>query len=399
MSLPQDLSQRDIYLDASATTPPRKEIVELISNIQLNSWGNSASIHNHGITAAEVVERSRNLIARNFNCDSQEIIFTSGATESVHLAILGSAINVTPGRIVLSSVEHPAVVSAAMSLCNIGWEVSLWPVDKFGMIRLDLIDKYLSPPTKIVSLIWGQAEVGTLQPVKLISDICRSNNILFHTDATQFISQGILNWRESNIELLTASSHKIQGPKGIGLLIKRRDSSYKLSSIQSGGLQEMNLRSGTLPTELIAGFSVALDTLNSGTNHNSFYNSEESINVRRLTKMLRNNLQSVNGILFTGHPTDRLPHHISFLLSDQNNLPIPGKHIVRELSRRGISVSSGSACHSGTLQESHVLIAMDIEKRWCKSGLRMSLGPWLNYDDILNVSSIMEDVLRNFKIR
>ena len=169
----------NIYLDASATSPPREEVISKIKDIQSLAWGNPSSLHRHGIEAAEVLERSRIRIGRIFNASPEEIIFTSGATESIHLALLGYAKSVSPGRIIISAVEHPSVVAAAKSLEKLGWIVDICPVDNLGRIKLESLDKLIKDSTKIVSVVWGQSDVGTIQPIEKLGRYCRENGILF----------------------------------------------------------------------------------------------------------------------------------------------------------------------------------------------------------------------------
>ena len=183
----------DLYLDAAATTPPLQSVIDCINAVQRDAWGNPSSLHGTGLVAAERLARSRQVIAGLFNAQDDELIFTSGATESVHLALFAAA-GCPPGRLVISAVEHPAVEGAAAQLEQRGWTVDRWPVDATGLIRLELLDQLLAPPTTLVSLIWGQSEVGTVQPVPLVADACRKRQIPFHTDATQLIPQGLLDW-------------------------------------------------------------------------------------------------------------------------------------------------------------------------------------------------------------
>ncbi len=210
---------KQIYLDACSTTPPYEKVVKEISKIQNLYWGNPSSLHNEGIKSAYILEKSRYSIAKHFSVEPEQVIFTSGATESVNLAINGIADTLSSGRLVISSVEHPSVNKAAEQLIKLGWQVLRWPVNKYGVIDENYTEELLSSPTKIVSLIWAQSEIGTLQPIHKISKICREKGIYFHTDATQVIPQGYINFTSLGVSALSASAHKFRGPKGIGLLI------------------------------------------------------------------------------------------------------------------------------------------------------------------------------------
>ena len=375
----------NIYLDASATTPPTIDVINRVREIQFSAWGNPSSLHSQGLLAAEVMERSRQSIAMILHAQSNELVFTSGATESIHLALLGLAMSRPAKRLVISSVEHPAVNAVANKLNLMGWEVIRWPVNEHGLVRLDLMDQMLSSPTDIVSVIWGQSEIGTIQPIFEIGSRCREKSILFHTDATQVLSQGYIKWSDLPVDLLSASAHKFQGPRGIGLLCIRENLLSKISSLLGGGGQENGLRSGTESVALIAGMEVALKQLDvnpilNGYSDNSTNN--KFLKIVELRDCLRNNLSSLNGIYFTGDPIDRLPHHISMLIASKTGQPLSGRAIVRELSRHGISASSGSACRSSHNSNSDVLEAIGISTPWLQSGLRFSLGPWLTSDQI-----------------
>ncbi len=395
------ISNNQIYLDASSTSPTRFEVISYMHDIESNFWGNPSSIHFHGIRAAEIVERSRLKIATILQALTDEIVFTSGSTESIHLAILGSTKDLMPGRIVISNVEHPSVLSAALQLVNKGWELKFWPVNNYGVIDIDLINDLLKPPTKIVSLIWGQSEIGTIQPIPMIGKECKDRGIIFHTDATQILSQGLFNWRDLNVDLLSLSAHKFQGPKGIGLLLARKEIKKSLSNIQGGGGQESNIRSGTQPITLIAGMSLAIELLNSPIYKEDVLNQTEFEKVSSITRYLRHELEKIQYLRFTGHPTKRLNNHISMLVGNAENNPLPGRLLVRELSKRGISASSGTACSSGNLTDSPILKAINVSTIWRQSGLRFSLGPWIKCDEIERIPTILRnaiDSLSNPKI-
>ena len=253
--------KKQIYIDGCSTSPPRIEVINRINEIYSHYWANPSSIHTPGIKSAEILENSRLSIAKILNADYKEIIFTSGATESINLALTGSAENLDPGRIIISSVEHPAVIEAAKLLARKGWEVVEWPVDCKGKIDLNQIETLLSPPTKIVSLIWGQSEIGTIQPIQIIGYKCRERGILFHTDATQYINHLPISWKNLPVDLLTLSAHKFRGPKGIGLLLIRNDSDFTLTPLFPGIKSDNYLRSGTPPVALISGMDIALKML------------------------------------------------------------------------------------------------------------------------------------------
>ncbi len=380
---------RSIYLDACSTTPPLKEVTELICDIQRHCWGNPSSLHTDGILAAEILERARHSIAQSLTSLPEEIVFTSGATESIHLALKGIANNLNPSRIVVSSVEHPAVIKAAQSLERDGWEVAYWPVDSNGVVDLNYLDEYLEQPTKILSVVWGQSEVGTTQPIHLLGQKCRERGILFHTDATQILSNGIFDWSTLPVDLLSASSHKFQGPKGVGLLLSKQSIQPLLRPIQSGGSQEHGFRSGTEAVPLVAGTALALSQIKGKITVENNMPIFPETKTKLITKELNFALKQIKGLHFTGHSVYRLPNLISILVASNSNKPISGRRIVYELAKRGVSVSSGTACSSGIAEDSPVLKSIGVDKRFRQSGLRLSLGSWINSSDIKRIPELL----------
>ena len=388
-----DLTGSEIYLDACATTPPLPAVIQRISEVQQFAWGNPSSIHPLGICAAELLERSRQTIAAHLMASSSDVMFTSGATESIHLALLGTARSMQPGRLVISAVEHPAVIAAAQTLIREGWDVFTWPVDPLGRVQIEELDRMLVPPTSLVSVIWGQSEVGTIQPIQTIGKACRERNIPFHCDATQVLSQGLLDWSDLPIDFLSASAHKLQGPKGIGLLLVRPEYLSSIKPLQGGGGQEQGLRAGTEPVALVAGMAAAIEQLDKNGSGSVQFKQSELPTVRAMRDALRNNLQNIPGLYFTGDQVNRLPHHISMLVGTENNHPLSGRAVVRELGRLGLAASSGSACMAGESKNSQVLQAMQVNPKWLQSGLRFSLGPWLKHQQIQDVPELLQQAI------
>ena len=195
----------ELYLDAAATTPPLPAVIAAMQQLQQTAWANPSSLHWAGLVAAEALERARWSIAERFAVNPDQLIVTSGATESVHLALLGSAAGLVPGRLVISAVEHPAVVAAAHQLDALGWSIAEWPVDGQGVLRLDQLNRLLSAPTRLVSLIAAQGEVGALQPISTIARACRERGIVIHSDATQLVPQGCFAFERLGVCLLYTS--------------------------------------------------------------------------------------------------------------------------------------------------------------------------------------------------
>ena len=387
-----------IYLDACSTSPMHSSVIDEITRINTKYWGNASSIHLHGIKAAEILEASRFSIARKLGCSYKNIIFTSGATESVHLAIKGIAKTIEPGRIVVSSVEHPSVNEAAKSLIKKGWKIEYWPVDKYGNIRVDQIDKLLSPPTKILSIIWGQSEIGSIQPIITLGNECKKKDIIFHTDATQILPNALFNFDELPVDLLSASAHKFQGPKGIGFLLVKDTLMSNLSPIQAGGSQEFGIRAGTESIALISGMNKALSLVQNKFDQSTNLITLQNPYVSDLTEELTKQLSNIPQLTFIGnkHNNNRLPNHISLLASDRLGEPIYSRDLVKKLSNNGISISSGSACSSSSNSENRSLQAIGLENKWLKSLIRISLGPWLDYNQIIKANEVIKGTLLSF---
>ena len=387
----------NIYLDASATTPPHISVINKLKDTQLECWGNPSSIHRVGVIASEILERSRSSIAKKLKADANEIFFTSGATESNYFAIKCLSNYLEKGRIVITSVEHPSVNLIANQLLREGWQIKFWPVDRQGIIDLDLMEEMLSPPTKFVSIIWGQSEIGSIQPINLIGMECKKRNILMHTDATQVLPSGLIDWSKLNVDLLSASAHKLQGPKGIGLLILRKGINDLFMNNPLYGFKNGSIRSGTQSVPLIAAFSSAIDLLNEYVEvkeNKTFFPYNK---VAKMTSLLKNNLISNKQLTFIGPHKERLPNNLSFLCHTESMIPIKGRELVRLLSKSSVYVSSGSACTSSSQGPNPILAAIDVEDSLRESGLRITIGPWITDDDINSVSNIIFESLQSFE--
>ena len=390
---------KDIYLDASATTPPHLDVINKLKDIQFECWGNPSSIHKVGIIAREILERSRLSIANKLKASSDELFFTSGATESNYLALKAVSNNLDKGRIVISSVEHPSINLIANQLRNEGWDIKYWPVDSYGIIDLDLLEEVLSPPTKLVSIIWGQSEIGSIQPINLIGMECKKRNILFHTDATQVLPCGLIDWSNLNVDMLSASAHKLQGPKGIGLLMLRKGIQDLLMKNPSYGFKNGSIRSGTESVPLIAGFSTAIDLLNEYIEVKDNQTLFPVNNVSKMTSRLKKNLINNKHLTFIGPDIERLPNNLSFLCHTESMIPIKGREIVRLLSKHGVYISSGSACSSSSQGPNPILVAINVDKTFQESGLRITIGPWISNDDITSVSNIIFESLQTLELK
>ena len=383
------------YLDACSSTPLHPKVIEKINLVNTKFYGNPSSIHIHGIESAKILESARLEIASSLNASYEDIIFTSGSTESINLAIKGVCSTLKPGRIVVSEVEHSAVNNAVESLVKTDWSIEKWPVDQSGNLRIEFIDKLLSPPTRIVSLIYAQSEIGTIQPIELIAEECKSRDIIFHTDATQLIPHSLIDFKRSSIDLLTASAHKFQGPKGIGFLLSKKNVRSKLKPILLGGPQEFGYRAGTEPVALIAGMNIALGLIKDNSDFKNNPVIFNKSNVSQITKKLLDLLSEIRGLKYIGNEfnRNRIPNHISLLVSDKCGNPISSRSLVRKLSNKGISVSSGSACNSSALDTNQTLKAMKYEEKWLASFLRISTGSWIDINSVDRIAEIFRQVL------
>jgi cysteine desulfurase len=252
-------SDQPLYLDACATTPLVRAARRAMEQAQAEAWGNPSSLHGFGLSACESLERSRQQVAELLGAAADAVHFCSGATESVHLALLGvAAAEQQPGRLLLSAVEHPAVNAAADQLRRGGWDVVSLPVDHNGQVLLEPLQTLLASPTRLVSVIAAQSEVGSVQPIEAIGRLCRDAGVLFHTDAVQLVPHQRLDFSTAPIDLLTCTAHKLGGPRGIGALLVQPACRQRMAALLGGGMQEQGLRAGTEPVVLAAGFAAAL---------------------------------------------------------------------------------------------------------------------------------------------
>ncbi|MCP9815418.1 cysteine desulfurase [Synechococcus sp. GreenBA-s] len=384
-----------IYLDSCATTPPAPEVLEAMAAVDAEAWANPSSLHGFGLAAAERLERSRQRIAEILGCGSNQVIVTSGGTESIHMALLGAAADGPPGRLLISAVEHPATVAAAGQLAQRGWQVEKLPVDHLGVVDLDALDRLLAPPTRLVSLIWGQSEVGTVQPIEQIGRRCRGAGVLLHVDAVQVVGHLPVAFDALPIDLLSFASHKLQGPRGVGALLVRPD--LALKPFIGGGGQEAGRRGGTEPVALVAGLARALDLCDARLRAHAGRDPIADLRNDLLQRLLQLPAVRLSGPdPFDSQGPERLPHHISLLMASPSGRPISGRRLVQTIWQQGYAVSSGSACSSGRganpwgLAPSPILQAMGYPDGEAASGLRISLGPWLTGADLEGVPGAVE---------
>ncbi len=374
-----------IYLDHSATTPPRPEAIAAMEQVFTHQWGNPSSIHGWGERAAIALETARLQVAALLNASPEAIVFTSGGTEADNLAILGVARHYQrPQHLIISSIEHPAVSEPARFLESQGWQVTRLPVDRLGRVNPADLAAALRPETVLVSILYGQSEVGTLQPIDQLGALCRDRGVLFHVDAVQVAGRLPLDVQQLPVDLLSLSSHKLYGPQGAGALYVRPG--VDLIPLLGGGGQEFGLRSGTQPVPVIAGFGVAAALATQEM-------AAESLRLQGLRDRLFDLLADCPDLVPTGDRLHRLPHHVSFCARHTDGEMLSGKTIVRQMNLAGIAISAGSACHSGKTVPSPILKAMGYSDRLAQGAIRLTLGHSTTLADIDWTATVLRQVL------
>jgi len=393
-----------IYLDYSATTPPRAEVIAAIEHSLRQEWGNPASLHEGGRQAAWKLETARMQVARCLHAPHDSIVFTSGGTEAnnwvfqavfqavalsarrdISIELTGATTIAPPApHLIISSVEHSAVTRPAQRLQQFGWEVTVLPVNRDGRVNPHDLAAAIQPSTVLVSIIYGQSEVGTLQPIAELGAIAQARGILFHTDAVQAMGRVPIDVQTLPIDLLSMSSHKLYGAKGAGALYIRPG--CELAPLLLGGGQEMGWRSGTPATPAIIGFGVAAECA-------ARELEDEATRLQGLRDQLFAHFADHPALEATGHPRDRLPHHVSFCLRAGLPPHLTGRSLVKQLDLAGIAASSGSACNSGAIAPSSTLVAMGYSPEQARGALRLTLGRDTTAEDIDWTAFVLRQIL------
>jgi len=374
-----------IYLDYSATTPTRPEAIAAMQAVMAAQGGNRSSLHEWGNRSATVLELARSQVAGLLNAPVDSVVFTAGGTEADNLAVMGIARRyATPQHLIVSSVEHSAIAEPARFLESQGWDVTWLPVDHTGRVNSPDLEAAMRPDTVLVSVIYGQSEVGTLQPIEELGAIARDRGVLFHTDAVQVAGRLPLDVQTLPVDLLSLSSHKIYGPQGAGALYVRPG--VELLPLLGGGGQELGLRSGTQAVPNLAGFGIAAELA-------AAEMPSETVRLIQLRDRLFHQLADVPGLEITGHRRDRLPHHASFCVTAADGDTVSGKTLVRQMNLAGIGISAGSACHSGKLSPSPILKAMGYRDRPALCGIRLTLGRHTTAADIDWTAMVLRQIL------
>ncbi|MDE5106604.1 MAG: IscS subfamily cysteine desulfurase [Trichodesmium sp. St17_bin3_1_1] len=369
--------KRPIYLDCNATTPIDERVLKTMLPYFTEHFGNPASItHQYGWEAEAAVKKAREILATGINTTPEEIIFTSGATEANNLAIKGIAeAYFNKGRhIITIATEHNAVLDPCTYLQNLGFEVTYLPVNTDGIIDLTSLETALRKDTILVSIMAANNEIGVLQPLARIGEICKENSILFHTDAAQAIGKIPLDVQAMNIDLMSLTAHKIYGPKGIGAIyVRRRHPRVKLASQIHGGGHERGMRSGTLCTPQIVGFGKAVEVALAEM-------ESETKQLTNLRQKLWEKLQTLENIFLNGHPTERLPGNLNISVEG-----VDGQALLLGL-QSVMAVSSGSACTSAKVAPSHVLQALGRSEKLAYASVRFGIGRFNTVEEIDMVS-------------
>lgn len=382
-----------IYLDHSATTPLDPLVLEAMVPYFQGIFGNASSVHSFGREARAVLEESRERIARVIGARNDEVFFTSGGTEADNYAVKGvarSGARRGRNRIIVSAIEHHAVIHAAESLRAEGIQVEVLSVDQYGMVDPEELRRKLSDQTALVSVMHANNEIGTIQPLREVVEVTKSAGAVVHSDTVQTAGKLPLKFSEMGVDLLALSAHKFYGPKGIGAIVIRKGT--LIDPLIVGGSQESNRRAGTESVALAVGFATALEL-----SHNVMEQESQRMGELR-GKLTRELLSSFPALLINGHPQQVLPHILSVSF-DSATYSLDGDALIMGMDLRGVAVTSGSACTSGSLQPSHVLRAMGRDERTAKATVRFSFGKGTTEEDINYAASALKEVVNMVKSR
>jgi cysteine desulfurase len=379
------MSERIIYLDHAATTPLDRRVLDAMIPYMTTEYGNASSIYTLGRHAMQAIDRSREQVAEIIHSRPTEIAFVGCGSESDNLAIKGVAFasQKKGNHLITSSIEHHAVLHTCQYLERFGFKTTYLPVDAYGRVNPDDVAKAITDQTVLVSIMFANNEVGTIEPIAEIGRICRAKKVPFHVDAVQAGGSLPIDVAALNADLLSLSAHKFYGPKGMGILYVRQG--IRILPQLQGGSQERGRRAGTENVAGIVGTATALQLA-----------YEEMPTVMPRLMALRDRL--IQGVLqipqsrLTGHPTERLPNNASFCFEG-----VEGESILLGLDMQGIAASSGSACTSGSVEPSHVLVAMGLPLEWARGSLRLTLGKENTEDDIETVLSALPGIIAKLR--
>lgn len=373
-----------IYLDNAASTKIHDDVLDSMIPYLKEQYGNPSSIHRYGRLTRKAIEKARKQIAFLINADPSEILITSGGTESNNTALNGIAMKKPSSHIITSSIEHDAILEPCKKLSKNGFDVDYVSVDNFGMVDPANIENKITEKTSIVSIMFGNNEVGTIQPISKIAKICNSHNVVFHTDAVQAIGKIPIDVKELGVDLLSISSHKLYGPKGIGALYIKNG--IDIDPVILGGGQEDGLRSGTENVANIVGFGkaceIAKERLVENTSH---------MNKLR-TSLIEKIHNEIPKVTLNGHPQSRLPNNVHFTF-----LGINGEDLIIKLDEYGIAASTGSACSVNTQKASHVLESMGFSLEQITGSLRLTVGIFNDEKEITQTVDALKKIIQELR--
>jgi cysteine desulfurase len=374
------MENKPIYLDYSATTPIDPRVVEAMMPYLTESFGNPASrSHSFGWTAEQAVENSRKFVSGLVGCDPRELVWTSGATESINLALKGAAhFYKDRGKHVITvKTEHKATLDACRELERDGFEVTYLNVMEDGLINIDQFNDSLRKDTILVSVMFVNNEIGVIQDIQAIGEICRNKKIVFHVDSAQATGKVKIDLSTLKVDLMSFSAHKTYGPKGVGALFVRRKPRIRLQAQIHGGGHERGMRSGTLPTHQIVGMGKAFEL--------AFKEStDENERIKKLRDMLWNGLNQIEEVYLNGNMDKRVPHNLNVSFNF-----VEGESLLMAI--KDIAVSSGSACTSASLEPSYVLRALGRNDELAHSSIRFSIGRYTTEEHIKFTISLLKD--------
>lgn len=375
-----------LYFDNSATTKTDNRVIDTMMPYITNNFGNASSIYSIGRQSRSAIENARSQVSKFLNCNASEIYFTSGGTESDNLAIMGiaNAYKKNGNHIITSTIEHPAVLNTLERLKKQGFDITYVDVDKNGIIDVDKLENSITDRTILITTMFANNEIGTIQPIEKIGKIAKAHKIVFHTDAVQAIGHIDIDVNKLNIDSLSLSGHKIYGPKGIGALYIRKG--VKCDPLILGGHQERDHRAGTENVAGIVGLGKAIELLNGL--DNELISQLRDHTLYRITN-------EISGVTVNGSMEHRLPNNINVSIDG-----ISGDTLLFNLDLKGICASSGSACSSGSLEPSHVLTAIGVPEKLAKSSLRITLGKYNTLEECDFLVDVLKEIvlrLRNIK--
>jgi len=373
-----------IYLDNAASTQIHNDVLDSMLPFLKEQYGNPSSIHRYGRLSRKAIHKARKQIASLINADPAEILITSGGTESNNTVLIGISSQFPDSQIITSSIEHDAILEPCKKLISNGFQVNYLSVDKSGMINTMDLKNIISKKTSLVSIMFGNNEVGTIQPIAKIAKICHENKVLFHTDAVQAVGKLPVDVKELGIDLLSISSHKLHGPKGIGALYIK--DGVKIDPIILGGGQEFRLRSGTENVASIVGFGQACEIAQNNLSENISF-------VKKLqTLLIKKVVDEIPETTFNGHSESRLSNNTHFTF-----LGVNGEDLIIKLDEYGIAASTGSACSVNTQKASHVLESMGFSLEQITGSLRLTIGIFNTKNEINETVDILKKIVEELR--